>query len=90
MRIYVFIYLIFILFVFIGGRVYHLITDDNYYGWPAITQCRICDKTVWAWQKYERRSFTIKSNSSMITSASGITHFNCQGHPEFEINIEVK
>jgi hypothetical protein len=74
----------------VGGNILHLITDKNYYGWPAVTQCRICNKTVWAWQNHERRDYKVKSNSYMVVGASGIVHAECKGNPEFKINIEVK
>ena len=78
-----------------GTRVYDLITDKGFYGWPAVTQCRGCNKTVWEWQSYERRSFTMdvdgdSQNIIVGMSASGIMHKKCKGNPSFEVKVEVK
>jgi hypothetical protein len=70
------------------GRVYWLCTDKNYYGFPAVTQCRICNKTVWEWQRYERRQFIIKGCS--FCSGSGLVHTKCQGNPVIKIKVEYK
>jgi hypothetical protein len=84
------LYLICIVSVIIGIRIYHLTKDKNYYGWPAVTVCRICNKTVWEWQSYERRDFTVQRNSNIVVSASGLVHTKCEGHPNFEVSIEIK
>ena len=86
------IIILFLLSILIGisiVKAYYLIVDKNYYGWPAVTKCRICNKTVWVWQNYERRSFTVEGNSRISISASGgFVHKNCKGHPKFEVKIK--
>ncbi len=72
-------------------QVYKHITQPDWYGWPAVTQCRACDKTVWEWQDYERRSFDVgrSGNSNILLSItmSGLVHTECKGTPSIEIGI---
>lgn len=83
---------------FTVARTYIFITDKNYYGWPAVTQCSICDETVWVWQKHERREFKVithveNSTDNIILggiSASGIVHSKCEGTPEINIGVKIK
>jgi hypothetical protein len=87
----IYIFLCIILLEFIVLRMHDLITDENYYGWPAVTQCRICNKTVWAWQNYERREFTVNNTGNFIEmSASGLVHKHCKGNPIFECEVYLK
>lgn len=73
-------------------RAYQLITDENYYGFPAVTKCSVCDKTVWVWQNYERREFSIKNigNYNCGMSASGLVHKHCKGNPVFKCEASKK
>lgn len=84
-------HILFLLLVFCisfsASRTFNLITDKNCYSWPAVTQCRICGKTVWIWQNYERRSYLTGNN---FIFASGIVHKECNGHPEFKVDIKIK
>lgn len=70
---------------------YKHITEPDWYGWPAVTQCRICDKTIWEWHKYERRGYSVKmggeSSKYISVGASGIVHTKCEGVPEFRVEI---
>jgi hypothetical protein len=73
------------------GKTILLATDDTYYGFPAVTKCRICNKTVWIWQPHERREYNAinTGNYPTIVHANGIVHKHCKGTPNFEINISV-
>ena len=94
------IYLIAFILGIIISTIIKLNTDKNYYGFPAVTKCQICNKTVWEWQSYEKRDFVVKSNNITIPensniiglsiSAGGIVHKQCKGNPEFKINVVVK
>ena len=73
----------------VGLRTYQLATNENYYGFPAVTKCRLCNKTVWEWQKYERREYNVHSNYGGI-SASGLVHCKCEGAPNDTIMVSFK
>lgn len=100
---FVFIYLLAILafgcLIFVAYRIYDLITDKDFYGFPAVTKCGICGKTVWEWQRYERREYTVNVDSDEnlgygdrpiiigSVSASGLVHKKCVGNPSFNVKI---
>ncbi len=76
-------------------RAYDLITDPNYYGWPAVTKCPLCEKTVWSWQSYERRPFQVNVTGDTreipaVFAASGLVHKSCKGTPVQEITVSFK
>ena len=80
--------------IILSPNLYLLATEKNYYGFPAVTECRICDKTVWEWQSYERREFKIAegnycfSDTMMVSclqiTGSGLVHKICGGNPVIE------
>ena len=78
--------IIFFIACFIAPNIYRLKTDKNYYGFPAITKCRVCDKTVWQWQlhgykDYGDTSIVCVSDSSYVwvkVSGGGIVHKTCK------------
>lgn len=78
-----------VLLEFAGLRTYQLSTDEHYYGWPAVTQCRLCNETVWEWQKYERRKYNVHSNYWGVSS-SGLVHNKCEGVPSDTIMVNFK
>ena len=80
--------IILILFVVIS-RVLELYFDKDYYGYPAVTKCGICNKTVWQWQRHERREMKVDSNYSGM-SASGIVHKKCKGVATMKVNVEIR
>ena len=88
-KYFLIIYPLCFIFGFIVARTFLLITDKNYYGFPAITQCRICNKTVWIWQKHEKRDYKVVGNYP-FSSAGGTVHKHCKGNPEFEVNVSFK
>lgn len=92
LRYFSFVLLGIALLEFPAIRTYQLINDKDFYGFPAKTQCRICSKTVWAWQDYERREFIVENtgNFSAIASASGLVHNHCKGNPVFKCNVNFK
>lgn len=65
--------------------IFKLVTDKNYYGFPAITQCRVCGKTVWVWQEYERKSF--KTDYDFI-EFSGLVHSEHEDRPKIKIKVQ--
>jgi hypothetical protein len=85
---------LFIGFVICSGLLtYKHITEPDWYGFPAVTECRLCDKTIWEWQSYERRSYSVKlgGNTTLFgVGASGLVHSDCMGTPDFEIDINIK
>jgi len=82
------LYLLILILIPISVRVYQLSSDENYYGFPAVTKCRICNKTIWEWQNYERRDFGVYSNYPYI-SMSGLVHCECEGTPKDTIIIKI-
>ena len=69
-----------------GQRCWWLATDPDYYGWPAVTKCRICDDTVWCWQEYSRRPIPVALDNehglTVSCSMSGLMHNKCTGMPK--------
>jgi hypothetical protein len=57
--------------------------DRNFHPWPGVTRCRVCDKRIFAWQSYERRSSTpVFDNPSRVfirISSYGLYHRSCEG-----------
>lgn len=70
----------------LGPRLYWLAVDKDYYGWPAVTKCRICDKTVWVWQSYDRRPIPVQLENEQGLAVScgmtGLMHVKCKGLPQ--------
>jgi len=63
----------------------------NYHIWPEITRCRGCEKEIWAWQDYERRTVPAGSASNpgatngiiyVSASFSSLYHKECPVRPE--------
>lgn len=75
------------------STIYDLATKPDYFPWPAVTRCRICEKRVYVWQKQERRAFNvILDNPQRVAcgmSASGIVHTGCKGHPDFQAGVHI-
>ena len=71
--------------------IWFLYKNPEYYGWPRVTRCRICGKTVYAWQRKERRPFhVVLDNPDDLlcnVSASGIVHLHCKGNPDFHVSV---
>lgn len=69
-----------------------LIMNPDLHTWPSITRCRICDKRVFVWQGNERRAFNVQMQNPdrllVASSASGIVHTKCKGHPDFELSVQ--
>lgn len=80
------IWLTVMLAAMLGPRLWWVATDPNYYGWPAVTKCRVCDKTVWTWQSYERRVIPVEveNNAGLAVSCSmsGLMHVDCKAPPK--------
>lgn len=86
--------------VILSPNFYFLVTDKNYYGFPAVTQCRICNKTVWEWQSYERRTWNITNGKYYLSdtlsvdccqiTGSGLVHKSCEGNPKVNLKVCVK
>ena len=100
---HLYVYSCIIIIVIVSSlHIYLLIIDKDHYGWPAITQCRICNKTVWAWQDHKIINFKVspkkkdfnnkpdKSIQLIKIGMSGIVHSNCTGTPNIKIDIEIK
>ena len=70
-----------------------LIRNPELCVWPRITHCQICNKSVYAWQKHERRPFNVvldnPDNHLTFVSASGIVHSDCEGKPDFPVSVKV-
>lgn len=76
----------------LGPRLYWLAVDKDYYGWPAVTKCRICDKTVWEWQAYDRRQIPVQLENkrsdegtlglAVSCGMTGLMHTSCKGLPQ--------
>lgn len=61
------------------------LTDRDYYGFPATTKCRVCDRTVWKWQDHERRSFETDYD---FIGFSGIVHAGHPDTPRIKVKVE--
>ena len=72
-------------------------------GFPAVTKCRVCDETVWEWQRHERMEFKTVNTGSLVSPiiqsfASGIVHTKCAkkvqegelDQPKFEYEVKTK
>lgn len=77
----------------LAPRIYWLATDKDYYGWPAVTKCRACDKTVWEWQAYERRDIPVEIENQngvmMGCSMTGLMHTKCGAPKPAKVTIEL-
>lgn len=87
------VWLLVMLVALLGPRLYWLATDPDYYGWPAVTKCRVCDKTVWTWQSYERRAIPVDLDnpSGLVVSCSmtGLMHVDCKATPKpLKVTVE--
>ena len=69
-----------------GPHLWWVMTDKDFYGWPAVTKCRICDKTVWEWQSYSRRPIPVELDNAQGVAVScgmtGLMHDSCKGLPQ--------
>lgn len=86
---------LFVLLIFAAPALVHLwwvARDKDYYGWPAVTKCRICDKTVWEWQAYDRRQIPVQLENkrsdegtlglAVSCGMTGLMHTSCKGLPQ--------
>jgi hypothetical protein len=48
-----------IIAILIAMRFLHLWLVPTYFGYPAVTQCRVCDKRVYVWQRKVEKSFAM-------------------------------
>jgi hypothetical protein len=83
------------LFGFLATHVAFLVFDPDFYAFPAVTQCPLCEETVWEWQPHEYREYKVHvtgadtSGSIRISVAMyGICHSNCNGKPEVTVNFD--
>lgn len=57
-----------------------------------VTRCRLCNKTVWIWQRHERRDMSITEENTgelaVFASGSCIVHSKCKGTPTGKVSIE--
>ena len=67
--------------------------DRDLHLWPSVTRCRLCEKRIWAWQRYERRSMKINVDNPCGVwcgvSGSSLCHKACPGHPTGSVGIRV-
>ena len=78
--------------LFIGVNGVWSLCSDNHYSWPKITRCKMCEKDVYAWQSYERRSWALSVDDSAMpsdsnlrisgVSMSALFHKACPGTPK--------
>jgi len=71
----------------ISDYIITLKTNLHFHLWPAINRCRICEKRIFAWQKYQWREFNVllynPQKFPIKISASGIVHYHCEGNQIF-------
>lgn len=79
-----------------GQQLYWVAFDKDYYGWPAVTCCRVCTKTVWVWQSYSRRPIPVEVSQpdgvGIVVSCSmtGLMHDDCKGPvPAAKVEVTV-
>jgi hypothetical protein len=75
---------------------FYMYRDRNLHFWPSITRCRICEKRIWAWQRYERRALRVKLDTPDVLLAplvgigaysSALFHKGCKGDVEAKISV---
>ncbi len=74
---------------YIGVNAVRAVCSDDYYAWPKVTQCRVCEKTIWTWDDYERRKWGLEVDDSAMptdsqlklsgVSMSALFHKACKG-----------
>jgi hypothetical protein len=61
------------------------LTHEDYYAWPKVTKCEICQKTIYTWQGHERRPIGVELDNpqglAVSCSMSGLFHKDCHGTP---------
>lgn len=85
LKIFALAWLVMVTLMF-GPHLWWVAFDKDYYGWPAVTKCRICDKTVWVWQSYSRRPIPVQLDNPdgllMSCAMTGLMHDACKGSPK--------
>lgn len=68
--------------VLTGPRTYTLATEPDYYPWPSVTRCRMCDERIYTWQDHERRTYYSTCENGVCFSKSGLVHTDCEHNPD--------
>jgi hypothetical protein len=59
--------------------------EPDFQSWPAVARCRLCDRRVFVWQRYERRAMSVTVDGSpvpgMSVGMSCLVHQACKGTP---------
>lgn len=73
-----------------------LVAADMYrnpdtHSWPAVTRCRLCDKRIFVWQRYERRAARMEADDPgrvlFSVSGSSLVHTKCRGNPVMHVSV---
>jgi len=79
-----------VLIVFIPNCV-RMYKERNRHHFPSVTRCRLCNKRVWAWHRYERRQMHVRVDKlqqvSVGISGSALVHLSCQGNPVSNVQV---
>ncbi len=71
-----------------------MIRNPNLHYWPSVTRCRLCEKRIFAWQRYERRATRMETDNPngvlFSVSGSALVHTACHGHPVMRVSVSVE
>ena len=77
--------------VIVGPYIAKAFVVSDYYHWPKLTKCPICEQKIWAWHDYERRQYPVSFENNVdddspiriiSVTKSSLFHKNCKGLPE--------
>lgn len=69
----------------VGFNLWYMYRNPEWFLFPTITECSLCEKRIYVWQRHERRTWPVEilgdSNGCTATKSSTV-HKGCCGVPK--------
>lgn len=79
-----------------GANLVTMTADPGMHLWPSVARCRLCNKRIWVWQRYERRPCQVSCECrrfppelvAVSCDGSSLVHRCCPGQPVANVSIK--